>query len=86
MSELSPKERLVLTLRHGVSDNIPRSISEIAELPSSRPAPVAGAGAAGLDRLVCQRAAARSASELAELLLYTNPNCEGLVRNWVALE
>ena len=26
MSELSPKERLVLTLRHGVSDNLPRKL------------------------------------------------------------
>src|SRR5438132_4552749 len=30
MSELSPKERLVLTLRHGVTDNLPRSISDLA--------------------------------------------------------
>src|SRR3954470_11545662 len=31
MSELSPKERLVLTLRHGVTDNLPRSIRQLAE-------------------------------------------------------
>src|SRR5688500_15835258 len=30
MSELSPKERLVLSLRHGVSDNVPRSVRELA--------------------------------------------------------
>src|SRR3954469_20518130 len=30
MSELSPKERLVLTLRHGVSDNVPKRLAEIA--------------------------------------------------------
>ena len=28
---LSPKERLVLTLRHGVSDNIPKRIVDVAE-------------------------------------------------------
>src|SRR4029079_14603212 len=31
ISELSPKERLVLTLRHGVSDNVPKTIAEIAD-------------------------------------------------------
>src|SRR5207248_3759219 len=30
MSELSPKERLVLTLRHGVTDNLPRSIRQLS--------------------------------------------------------
>src|SRR5919199_5080938 len=30
ISELSPKERLVITLRHGVSDNVPKRISELA--------------------------------------------------------
>ena len=30
MSELSPKERLVLTLRHGVTDNVPKRIDELA--------------------------------------------------------
>src|SRR5205085_5099492 len=30
ISELSPKERLVLTLRHGVSDNVPKTIDELA--------------------------------------------------------
>src|SRR5512132_2281436 len=31
ISELSPKERLVLTLRHGVSDNVPMRIVEVAD-------------------------------------------------------
>src|ERR671939_411019 len=31
MSELSPKERLVLMLRHGITDNMPKSIEELAE-------------------------------------------------------
>src|SRR6266481_3100459 len=31
MSELSPKERLVLTLRHGVTDNLPKRIEQLAD-------------------------------------------------------
>src|SRR5216684_1477909 len=31
MSELSPKERLVLSLRHGVTDNVPKRIDELAD-------------------------------------------------------
>src|SRR5215210_6898785 len=31
ISELSPKERLVLTLRHGVTDNFPKRIDELAQ-------------------------------------------------------
>ena len=31
MSELSPKERLVLSLRHGVTDNVPKRIDELAQ-------------------------------------------------------
>src|SRR5258708_5358367 len=30
MSELSPKERLVLSLRHGVTDNVPKRLDELA--------------------------------------------------------
>src|SRR5258708_24736783 len=32
MSELSPKEHLVLSLRHGVTDNVPKRIAELAQL------------------------------------------------------
>src|SRR5919201_1712957 len=31
ISELSPKEQLVLTLRHGVTDNFPKRIDELAQ-------------------------------------------------------
>src|SRR5436190_23796664 len=31
ISELSPKERLVLTLRHGVTDNFPKRVDELAQ-------------------------------------------------------
>src|SRR5213596_3011201 len=37
MSELSPKERLVLTLRHGVTDNLPRSIKNLASFLNRTP-------------------------------------------------
>src|SRR5919106_1544192 len=37
ISELSPKERLVITLRHGVSDNVPKRLDEVAEF-LNRPA------------------------------------------------
>src|SRR6266566_8461969 len=36
MSVLSSKERLVLTLRHGVSDNIPKTIAEVSEFLSRK--------------------------------------------------
>ena len=35
MSELSPKERLVLSLRHGVTDNVPKRLDELADVPQS---------------------------------------------------
>src|SRR5713226_3601066 len=41
MSELSPKERLVLTLRHGVTDNLPRSIRQLAAFLNRPPENVA---------------------------------------------
>src|SRR5438105_8455022 len=41
ISELSPKERLVITLRHGVSDNVPKKISELAHFLNRDPESVA---------------------------------------------
>jgi RNA polymerase primary sigma factor len=72
MSELSPKERLVLTLRHGVSDNVPKKIGALAEFLNREAENVATL----LDlaeQKVCD-ALTISRSELAQLLLYTNPN------------
>ncbi|MEA2571310.1 MAG: polymerase primary sigma factor, partial [Acidobacteriota bacterium] len=37
ISELSPKERLVITLRHGVSDNVPKRIEELARFLNREP-------------------------------------------------
>src|SRR5437764_7028435 len=37
ISELSPKERLVLMLRHGITDNMPKSIRELAAFLNRTP-------------------------------------------------
>lgn len=84
MSELSPKERLVLTLRHGVSDNIPKSIRELASFLNREIANVTSV----LDsakRKVCEKLTI-SESELAVLLLYTNPNAKAWFRFWYELD
>jgi RNA polymerase primary sigma factor len=72
MSELSPKERLVLTLRHGVSDNVPKRITALADFLNRDPANVATVLETA-EQKVCD-AISISRSELAQLLLYTNPN------------
>ncbi|HET7711746.1 MAG TPA: sigma-70 family RNA polymerase sigma factor, partial [Thermoanaerobaculia bacterium] len=74
MSALSHKERLVLTLRHGVTDNQPKRISEIAEFLGRGAQDVAEL----LDRAirtVCDQLSI-SEGELAGLLLGTTPNEE----------
>src|SRR5215210_951847 len=72
ISELSPKERLVLTLRHGVSDNVPKSIRELASFLNRTIDNVTAVLDSGKQK-VCARLEINE-SELAELLLYTNPN------------
>ena len=72
MSELSPKERLVLTLRHGVTDNMPRSIDELAEFLNRESANVGTVLTAATSK-VCEKLAIAE-NELAALLLNTNPN------------
>lgn len=72
MSELSPKERLVLTLRHGVSDNVPKSIRELAQF-LNRPVENVTEVLDSAKQKVCAQLEV-SESELAVLLLYTNPN------------
>ncbi len=72
ISALSHKERLVLTLRHGVSDNLPKRLSEVAEFLGRAPENVAGL-LAQANRSVCERLEITE-SELAGLLLGTNPN------------
>jgi RNA polymerase primary sigma factor len=80
ISELSPKERLVLTLRHGVSDNVPKRVSEIAEFLNRQTDNVAGILSAAKTK-ICDKLAI-SESEMAVLLLYTNPNEKAAQKFW----
>lgn len=84
MSELSPKERLVLTLRHGVSDNIPKSLTELASF-LNRDAENVRALLESANRKVCEKLSITE-SELAVLLLYTNPNAKASFRYWYELK
>jgi RNA polymerase primary sigma factor len=83
MSELSPKERLVLTLRHGVTDNVPKRIDELAAFLNQSGEKVASIA----DTATANVCAALSIteSELAQLLLYTNPNAKAWWRFWYEL-
>lgn len=83
ISELSPKERLVLTLRHGVSDNIPKSIAEIASFLNRTRENVADVLNAAKGKL-CEQLEINE-SELAILLLYTNPNSKASFHFWYEL-
>jgi RNA polymerase primary sigma factor len=84
MSELSPKERLVLTLRHGVSDNIPKSIRELASF-LNRTVDNVTAVLESAKTKVCA-VLQITESELAVLLLYTNPNPKAWFRYWYELD
>lgn len=84
MSELSPKERLVLTLRHGVSDNVPKSIRELASFLNRETTNVATL-VESAKRKLCT-ALEITESELAVLLLYTNPNSKAWFRFWYELD
>ncbi|HEX8617763.1 MAG TPA: sigma-70 family RNA polymerase sigma factor [Thermoanaerobaculia bacterium] len=84
MSELSPKERLVLTLRHGVSDNVPKSIVELAAFLNREASNVAALLESGKAKL-CEKLAITE-SELAVLLLYTNPNPKAWFHYWYELD
>jgi len=83
MSELSPKERLVLTLRHGVTDNLPRSISDLAGFLNRSSENVNAVLDAGV-KTVSEKLGI-TASELASLLLYTNPNPKSWWHFWFEL-
>jgi RNA polymerase primary sigma factor len=84
MSELSPKERLVLTLRHGVSDNIPKRAVQIAQFLNRATETVSGLLMAATAK-ICEKLAI-SESELAVLLLNTNPNEKAPQRFWDELD
>jgi RNA polymerase primary sigma factor len=83
MSELSPKERLVLTLRHGVSDNVPKSIRDLASFLNRDVANVT-AVLASANAKVCEKLRIDE-SELAVLLLTTNPNPKAWQHFWEEL-
>jgi RNA polymerase primary sigma factor len=83
MSILTPKERLVLSLRHGVTDNLPKRIAEIAHFLDRDAADIA----AVLERArqqVCD-ALSITESELSVLQLYTNANSKSWYRFWYEL-
>ena len=80
MSELSPKERLVLTLRHGVSDNVPKSLSELASFLNRDVENVKSVLESAKTK-VCDQLSITE-GELAVLLLYTNPNPKAWFRFW----
>ena len=80
MSELSPKERLVLSLRHGVTDNLPRSIIGLANFLNRKPENVTSVLATAT-RKVCEKLQIAE-NELALLLLDTNPNPEASEHFW----
>jgi RNA polymerase primary sigma factor len=83
MSELSPKERLVLTLRHGVSDTEPKSIRELASFLNRTVENVKGVLDSATKK-ICEKLSITD-SELAVLLLYTNPNPKASFRYWYEL-
>ncbi len=80
ISELSPKERLVLTLRHGVSDNVPKRVTEIAEFLNRTTDNVSAVLAAAKSK-ICDKLSINE-SEMAVLLLYTNPNEKAAQKFW----
>lgn len=84
MSELSPKERLVLTLRHGVSDNIPKTVRSLASF-LNREATNVTAVMESAKQKVCEKLNLTE-SELAVLLLYTNPNPKAWPHFWYELD
>ena len=84
MSELSPKERLVLSLRHGVSDNVPKSIRELADFLNRTVENVTGV-LESAKRKVCAQLDINE-SELAVLVLYTNPNPKAWPHYWYELD
>ncbi len=84
MSELSPKERLVLTLRHGVSDNVPKRIRELASFLNRDLENVTSVLYSAKQK-VCEKLQITE-SELAVLLLFTNPNSKAWPYFWSQLD
>lgn len=83
ISILAPRERLVLSLRHGVSDGVPKRISEIGEFLGTSGDEIRDALERGT-RSLCESLGIDGV-ELAHLLLYTNPNPDASFAYWVSL-
>ncbi|MBV8544660.1 MAG: sigma-70 family RNA polymerase sigma factor [Acidobacteria bacterium] len=83
MSELSPKERLVLSLRHGVTDNVPKRLVELSAFLNHPREKIVTVLRTATTK-VCE-ALSITHSELAQLLLYTNPNAKAWWRFWYEL-
>ena len=83
LSELKPKERIVLMLRYGISDNLPKSRRELASLVDL-PFEHVATRLDSAETLLCD-ALSISCAELATLLLYTSPDNHAVDR-WNALE
>jgi RNA polymerase primary sigma factor len=83
MSELSPKERLVLSLRHGVTDNLPKRLDELAAFLNRERAQIASVLTSAIRKV--SDGLTITDSELAQLLLYTNPNAKAWWRFWYEL-
>jgi len=83
IAELSPKERLVLTLRHGITDNIPKRVQDVADFLTRDKESVAAILERAKQKL-CE-ALEINESELAALLLYTNPNPKAWWNFWYEL-
>src|SRR5205814_3972675 len=83
ISELSPKEQLVLTLRHGVSDNVPKRIDELANFLNRDFENVAEILDVATRKVSIKLAITER--DLAVLLLYTNPNPKAWPKFWYAL-
>jgi RNA polymerase primary sigma factor len=83
ISELSPKERLVLMLRHGVTDNVPKKMKELAAFLNRDAENVAAVIGRAREKVCAELQITES--ELAALLLYTNPNPKAWWRYWYEL-
>jgi len=80
MKVLTAKEKLVLTLRHGVSDNVPKLFSEIASF-LDRPEDGVSESVEASTTTLC-RDLEVSQGELSNLLLCTNPGPEASWTFW----
>lgn len=84
MDALSPKEKLILCLRHGVTDDIPLAPRSIAEFIGKEEFEVMAA-LEKAESLVCS-AVDIDRIELAHLLLYLNPNPKASWTYWLEVD